>query len=147
MNLDPQREKRNAWGTEAPSLSLSTPQSSTGACFGQTQPESRNPRAQAKRSYSTHRAGHRRAEMCVGDTRGNPEGREADRDPAEQSSSLQPFWHHTNFLFTPCFLLRVSFSFSTHWVKVLELSHTHSCSRVPLVHWKRIQGGFLSSAV
>ena len=85
---------RESGRTHPPSLSLSTPQSSTGACFGQTQPESRNPRAQAKRSYSTHRVGHRRAEMCVGDTRGNPEGREADRDPAEQSSSLQPFWHH-----------------------------------------------------
>ena len=73
-----------------PSLSLSTPQSSTRACFGHAQPERRNQRAQAKQSYSTLRAGHRRAEMCVGDTSGNPRGRE---DPAGQSSSRQPFWH------------------------------------------------------
>ena len=79
---------RESGRTHPPTLSLSTPQSSTRACFGQTRPESRNQRAQAKRSYSTLRAGHRRAVVCVGGTSGNPRGRER---PAGQSSKSSTF--------------------------------------------------------
>ena len=86
------RAGRESGRTHPPSPSLSTPQSSIGACFGQTQPESRNPRVQAKQTYSTHRAGAQKGRGVFGRHSGNPRGREADSDLAGQSSSLQPFW-------------------------------------------------------